>query len=295
MNNIRAKFNVFLLNIAGFLDRQSRTFFLISGILLVMLLGIIDHLTGYEYGFSLFYIIPIFFTTWFTGSSGIAMFMSLLSSIAWIVADITAGHLYSHAVIPLWNTLLGFGFFYIFTILLLRLKHEYRREKELARIDPLTQTLNLRGFLEIAGREIERQKRYNGYLTFALLDIDNFKKLNDELGHVGGNNILEAISSIIKNNVRATDVVVRLGGDEFGILFPETDGVDAEKILKRIQKNFLNLVNKNNLTVTSSTGVAVFKTPPQSVEAMIKVADELMYEIKNKTKNNVLVRVIEQI
>lgn len=160
MNNIRAKFNVFLLNIAGFLDRQSRTFFLISGILLVLLLGIIDHLTGYEYGFSLFYIIPIFFTVWFTGSFGIAMFMSLLSSITWIVADITSGHLYSHAVIPLWNTLLGFGFFYIFTILLLRLKHEYRREKELARIDPLTQTLNLRGFLEIAGREIERQKRY---------------------------------------------------------------------------------------------------------------------------------------
>lgn len=291
----RNKIHVLLLRIVNFLDRQSKGVFLISGIIVIMLLGIVDYLTGYEYRFSLFYIIPVSFTTWFTGSYRIGAFMALFSSIIWLAADIASGHTYSHPVIPVWNTLVVFLFFYIIMILLLGLKRAYTKERELSRIDPLTRLLNLRGFLEVAEREIERQKRYGGYLTFALIDLDNFKMVNDRLGHAEGNNMLEVISSIIKNNTRSTDVIVRLGGDEFGILFPQTDGVYAEKILKRIQKNLSKLENKNNLKITLSIGVAVFKIPPPSVEAMIKIADELMYGVKNKTKNDVLVRVIEQI
>ena len=92
-----------------------------------------------------------------------------------------------------------------------------------SRSDPLTGVANSRVFLELLKREIARARRYKRPLTLAYLDLDNFKSVNDILGHAMGDKVLQTVVSTVNANIRVTDVVGRLGGDEFVLLLPETD------------------------------------------------------------------------
>ncbi|MCX7935486.1 MAG: GGDEF domain-containing protein, partial [Planctomycetota bacterium] len=106
--------------------------------LLIAVLGIIDHLTGYEIAFSIFYLVPVAVTAWIDGrAAGIAI--SLVSSAVWLLTDLTAGHEYSQPWIPFWNMGVRMGFFAIVAIILARLRAALERERDLARIDGLTQ------------------------------------------------------------------------------------------------------------------------------------------------------------
>lgn len=104
--------------------------------------------------------------------------------------------------------------------LLSELKKAYEREKILAHTDGLTKVYNRRYFLDILSLEAKRSIRYNHYLTLAYFDVDNFKPINDNLGHTQGDKLLCLIATTVKKNIRQTDIVARLGGDEFALLLP---------------------------------------------------------------------------
>jgi diguanylate cyclase (GGDEF)-like protein len=272
--------------IIEYLQQQSKTHLLILGLLFVFLVGILDHLTGPQLFFSIFYLFPIFWVTWFT-ERRIGMIVSLASAVTWLIADFTSGASYSHPAIPYWNASVRLGTFLILTSILSSLKDSLERDRELAKTDALTGVANGRYFMELADREINRASRYRHPFTVAFIDLDNFKAVNDRYGHSAGDTLLYLVADTIQKNVRATDIVARLGGDEFVILLPETGPAPAQAITQKIQRINSDAIRKNDWPVTFSMGVATFIRPPSSVDEMLKISDDLMYAAKKNGKNTI--------
>jgi diguanylate cyclase (GGDEF)-like protein len=160
------------------------------------------------------------------------------------------------------------------------------REKKLASIDHLTKALNSRVFKEILGQEIKRSVRYQHPLTLAYMDIDNFKSVNDQLGHETGDKVLSTICKEIRNSIRQNDVLGRLGGDEFAILLVETNSTEARNVITELQKTLLKTTQANNWPISLSFGVLSCSHNYCEADKMISLADELMYSVKKSTKND---------
>lgn len=270
------------------IDRRTPVQLITVCLFLVILIGTLDFITGYELAFSIFYLVPISIASWHIGRPyGLAI--SIISAIVWGSVDTLSGQKYSHWGIPFWNTTVRLSFFFITTQLLSTLKIQFKIEKKLARTDNLTGTLNGYAFEETAVRLLGTATRYNHPSVLGYIDVDNFKKVNDTLGHTEGDRVLTSIGVIILNSVRGTDCVGRMGGDEFAILLPETSRLDATFVFERIQRQILNKANESGWPISVSMGIAVFPKTPPTIEEAIKLADNLMYRVKNKGKNGILV------
>jgi diguanylate cyclase (GGDEF)-like protein len=173
-----------------------------------------------------------------------------------------------------------------------RLKSLLAKEQELARIDPLTAVPNRRAFYEALDQERMRSRRYRRPFTVAYVDLDNFKKVNDSLGHAVGDELLVQVAAGLKNNLRASDYVGRLGGDEFAVLLPETDATAAQLVLRKLRLRLLEEMKAHEWQVTFSIGAATFLDPPDSLDVIIRMADETMYAIKAHGKDNVSVSLV---
>jgi diguanylate cyclase (GGDEF)-like protein len=265
-----------------YIDKIPKTLIPKIGVLMVIFLGGIDYLTGYEISFSIFYFIPIIFVSWF-GKRNHALFISFLSTATWLWADLTSGHRYSHFAIPVWNSTMRLGIFLIGVFSLSAIKTLLEREQTFARIDLLTGAANTRAFNEMAKIEINKSVRFSRPFTIAYIDIDNFKQVNDTLGHSQGDNLLQSVAATIKNNTRTIDMVARFGGDEFAIFLPETNQENAKITITKVQKHLLDFVKNNNWPVTFSIGaVTCYKSC--NLDELIKEADNLMYTVKKAGK-----------
>jgi diguanylate cyclase (GGDEF)-like protein len=261
-------------------------FWTVVGIGSIGLLGIIDTLTGNEITFSLFYIAPIVVVTW-TVHQEAGLLMSLLSALTLLGAEIASGQTYSSPTIYVWNTLIRAVFYVIVTYLVAEL-HKARREEQLAaRTDFVSGAANARFFHELLQMEINRIHRYPHPVTVVYIDIDNFKLVNDLFGHKIGDEVLRSIATELKAQLRRTDIVARVGGDEFALLLPSTHQPEAKVVISKVQTNLVETMKQRNWPVTFSMGAVTCVSPPHSPEQLLNMADELMYQVKNSTKNDV--------
>lgn len=267
-------------------EGRSLFFWAITSIVLVGLLGVADYLSGNEFSFSLFYLIPIYLTAWFTNPA-LSVSVAVISAVTWLIADMSVGEDYSHPIIYLWNTLIRFGFFIIVAYLISELHKTQKAIQILARTDHITGAINSRYFHELLEIELSRSNRYKRPFTLVYLDLDNFKQVNDKFGHTEGDQLITFIAHELKAHLRSTDVVARLGGDEFAILFPEAGQKDAEAIISKIYSHLMEQLRQKYPFVTFSAGAVTYAATPNSIAETIKIADELMYSVKNSTKNGV--------
>ena len=163
------------------------------------------------------------------------------------------------------------------------------REQELSRSDPLTQVANRRAFFEAVEVESRRARRYHRPLSVAYVDVDNFKNFNDSLGHAAGDTLLVTVAYIMQRSVRAGSCVARFGGDEFALMIPDVAATEVELTLHRIRRLLLEEMQTRGWPVTFSIGAAVFSEPRESGEEMVHLADQEMYAVKNRSKNDVSV------
>ena len=156
--------------------------------------------------------------------------------------------------------------------------------KKLSITDGLTGLFNHRYTMDALSRLIEENNRYKQPLSISMLDIDNFKKANDEYGHLFGDEVLVKISNSIEGCIRKTDMVGRYGGEEFLVLFAHINLKGAVESVERIIKSVENLKwEKKNFKITISAGVCEKKD--EDITTLIKKADDLLYAAKKKGKN----------
>lgn len=170
------------------------------------------------------------------------------------------------------------------------LERELEVTSHLIRHDQLTGVLNRRGLEEICDKEIARAVRHTSPLCLALLDIDNFKKLNDSLGHDAGDEALVHLASVVRETLRPQDTAARLGGEEFVLIFPDTDLEQATAAMTRVQRELTRrffMHDNQKILITFSAGVTQMQDG-DTRDTMIKRADEAMYEAKKTGKNRVI-------
>lgn len=152
-------------------------------------------------------------------------------------------------------------------------------------LDGLTGLYNHRYLYEKLEEERYRSERYNGELSVVILDIDHFKKINDKHGHVVGDEIIKAISKLIKKNIRASDMAGRYGGEEFLVILPETGLENAYTVAEKIRLEVENTTFVHDIRVTLSGGVSRYQG--ESGSQLVKSADDKMYLAKNSGRNRV--------
>jgi len=250
----------------------------------LFIVGVIDSLTGFELSVSFFYLIPITMIAWVFGrNTGLAF--SVLSAIVWLASDLLSGHEYSNSAIGVWNTMIRFGFYSVVAILLAELKHLLEEERILANTDPLTGALNRRSFNQIAEKKMIVSEVNRRPYTMVYIDLDNFKAVNDILGHATGDLVLKTVVDMVQKEIRSTDFLARLGGDEFAILLTDIDQEHAESIVQRLQSALLEKMETNDWGITFSIGVLTVLSMPESADKLVSLTDALMYEVKVKGKN----------
>jgi len=161
----------------------------------------------------------------------------------------------------------------------------------LANIDPLTKSLTRRQFFNIAESEFLRFSRYHRPLSMLVLDADYFKTINDTYGHYAGDLVLRSLSLVILEQKRAQDTFGRLGGEEFGLLLPETGLEQAKNVAERVQKTWAETscnVDGKPIRSTVSIGVSEAKGDDKSFEDVLRRADRLMYKAKETGRNRVV-------
>jgi len=168
-----------------------------------------------------------------------------------------------------------------------QLEDEMKRLSDEVSTDQLTQIANRRGLMQAFEVERARLERSGGELSIGLLDIDNFKKLNDELGHSAGDEALKSLAAVVSKTLRPTDRVARYGGEEFVVLLPETPAAEGEQVLTRLQRSLtggLFMHKDKQIFVTFSAGVTGYRMA-ERIEDSLERADQALYEAKRTGKN----------
>lgn len=171
-----------------------------------------------------------------------------------------------------------------------RLQGELAEASDMVRQDALTGALNRKGMDEALEKEVARSRRQGSRLCVALLDIDNFKKLNDSMGHEAGDKALVHLSSVVRETIRPQDTLARYGGEEFVVLLPDTHLEEGVTAMVRVQRELTRkffLHNNDKVLITFSCGVAEL-TDQEAPKESLQRADQAMYLAKRSGKNRVL-------
>ncbi|NET01957.1 MAG: diguanylate cyclase [Sphaerospermopsis sp. SIO1G1] len=163
--------------------------------------------------------------------------------------------------------------------------------ERLANTDALTGIWNRRYLFMIATQEMNRSQRYNFAFSILLIDIDNFKKVNDTYGHSIGDEVIIFMTKIVQENLRLPDCFGRFGGEEFVILLPETDEdeayIVAERIRTNIQNQYLQIADYK-ISITISIGISSYCLGDKNIDIILKRADHSLYQAKNQGRNRVI-------
>ena len=265
---------------------NERIWIQIASAVLMGVIFLLNHLAGDDFMAGIYFFIPIALMSW-TGGLMWGIAFSMLATLMLISADFHVGVPLSSYLRLYLNT---FGFLVVFltvTYLSARLSESQRMLQRISREDFLTGAMNRAGFYDILNMEIRRQARFGHPYTLAIISCDNFKKINDTLGHTEGDSVLVAIARTLEINTRSTDYYARLGGDEFVMLFPLIMRNEALTILKKLDHKLRESMQEHRWEVTFSIGAISFDKSPASVGHALDLVDELLSEIKQAGKNDI--------
>lgn len=197
--------------------------------------------------------------------------------------------------VEMWVVALSIGLLVIllFARLMSRLRDRETRLAELARTDALTGVANRRHFLDVFAREYARAERYGTALACVLVDLDRFKQVNDDYGHLAGDHVLVAATRLLRQHLRQSDLLARYGGEEFVLILPETDTAGAHVVAERCRRSLaetpIDLGNGKSVTITGSAGIASMPHPRvRRVDDLLRLADDALAQAKNAGRNRIV-------
>ena len=157
-------------------------------------------------------------------------------------------------------------------------------------VDGLTQVHNRRFFIEFLEKEISRCRRHTRCLSMLLIDIDHFKRVNDEIGHTAGDEVLRRVASCLAGHARREECLARYGGEEFAMLLPESNAESARQLATRLCRSVEALnpeVEGQTISITVSIGLAEWDPSMRTVEDLVRAADTRLYEAKDAGRNRI--------
>lgn len=165
--------------------------------------------------------------------------------------------------------------------------------QQMAYTDVLTGLNNRRRLMDQLEEEIQRSRRYDNPLSFAILDLDHFKQVNDQYGHPAGDRVLETLARLINQHTRDTDIPGRYGGEEFALILPETNRDSAEELGNRILEQLRNEsfeADERTFSITASMGLTQFRPDEDDRESLIQRADSALYDAKSAGRDQLVSR-----
>lgn len=261
------------------------------GVVGILAVGVIDYVSGVELRVVPLYYVPLSLVAWELGRRTVVA-AAALCAICWTGANYLAGQTFSSPGVWVFNVVTQALSFAAIGLLIAALRSSLVHERALSRTDTLTSLLNARTFYEEAARVLALSRRTRHSVALAYVDLDNFKTVNDTLGHGAGDDMLRAVGAIILGCTRKSDVAARLGGDEFVLLMPETDPDHARLACERLRTLVAEKFSHDPYPVTASVGGVAFLSVPDNVDAMVHVADTRMYAAKAAGRNRVDLEVV---
>ncbi|MES3007336.1 MAG: GGDEF domain-containing protein [Pseudomonadota bacterium] len=258
----------------------------------LMAVAFVDYITGIEIRIYPLYFLPLMLAAWRL-SRPITIAYATMAGAIWAVVMYLSGREYSTGVIWLINFLTQATAFVLVSMLVSKLHAVIEHERILSRTDLLTGLPNRRHFFEQSGQIVMECRRNMRPLTLGYIDLDNFKRANDTLGHEHGDELLQTVANTFRHCLRVGDVCARMGGDEFVVLLPETDVEHAQPIFERIREELAGDAEFSRSGVTASIGAITYISAPQLVDDMIAGADEMMYRVKGGSKNRVHIEIAQ--
>jgi diguanylate cyclase (GGDEF)-like protein len=233
-----------------------------------------------------FLLIPVVWVGWFAQKRSygyVLAFAAAAASAVVAVIGVTQASLGAACT----SALARFALYLFVLALLGMMRRERAGHQRDATTDQQTGAANARALRTLAAAEVARSQRSAHSLSLAYLDLDDFKAINDTLGHAEGDHVLFEVGHMMRTSVRATDSVARVGGDEFAILMPETGAKEARTVVERVRRELDRLTARDGRHVLFSIGLVTFDRPPASVDELTSAADELMYRAKHGGKDRV--------
>ena len=259
-------------------------------VLFTLIMGLIDIATGYEYSFSVFYLIPVSVAVWYDNTK-VTVLSILGATCMWLYADFSSGHQYTQTLAPYWNAFVRLAFFSVVAILLFKVRGSLIAMTKMAMRDSLTALSNSRAF-QMQYDDIRRNSHKSSHgFAVGVIDLDGFKKINDSLGHSKGDDVLVAFAEILKKATRSTDIVARMGGDEFIVILKRTDAKGAEEYSARLRRAFNESGLKEQSGVDFSMGIILFDHLPEDLDDATHAADMLMYKAKALGKSQTTIQI----
>lgn len=262
---------------------------ILAGFLGTGLVAVLDAAVGFEISLMIVHIIPVLVVTWFAGARWGYFFAALMAVIsALTIAD--ASPLLGNLAYRYLDLVSDFGATLVMVYVQGKLRESYDVVRRQSKTDALTGCLNKAGFREQLQAEIDRHRRYDHLFSLAYFDCDNFKQVNDTLGHHAGDLLLAEIGRVLRAELRNVDVVGRLGGDEFAVLLRETAADAAQQAAGSMKRGLDTAMRQHDWPVGFSIGIVCFKESPQDADKALAAADAVMYEVKQQGKNGILLR-----
>ncbi|WP_019612789.1 GGDEF domain-containing protein [Psychromonas ossibalaenae] len=259
---------------------------------MILVLAIVQFGVGVSINIAPIYIFPLLFNSWYGNKKGgifLAVFSAILLSIVEVVLSKNSLSI-SELIFFTTPYLIAYP---LLVVLVTNFRTVHQVEITAADTDNLTGVHSVRSFYCELANEILRSKRYSHVFSLAYIDIDNFKKINDSLGHSEGDKLLIEVADCLRESLRATDVVARLGGDEYVCLLPETRQEEAKAAFVKVSDLLKEKMKKYQWAVSFSVGVVSFENVPDDIKEAIKIADKLMYSVKNNKKGNIAYQVYQ--
>lgn len=252
----------------------------------LVLVGYIDYITGTEIRVFPLYFLPLLPVAISFGTTG-ALTVSVAASVTWVAAQFLSGRHYSQDYVWVVNFLSQGTAFAFVSLLVARLHEKFRKEHTDSLTDRLTGLANSRAFYIQTEAVMNLCRRDHRPVSLAYLDLDNFKHINDSLGHAQGDTVLRGVAEVLVSTLRASDILARIGGDEFVVLLPDTSAASARDVLEKVRRRLEQAPPLRAYSVTASIGVVSYDQAPADIDAMLKAADALMYSAKRAGKNNI--------
>lgn len=255
------------------------------------LLGYLHWLSGPSYEFHLFFSVPVTLAAWWLGFlPGVSL--SIVIVAFWFGIDMHLGNTSEPAVALALNSTMRLILYCFEVWVLSHFRRVLNRESSMAREDTLTKLPSRREFIDRGQNALALAQRQELAIAAVFIDLDRFKEVNDTKGHAEGDKLLACVAGVLRQHVRVSDVVGRLGGDEFSMILSAMNYATAQHYVNSLRLSLLNAMSEQGWPVTFSIGVACYQRAPKELDSLLSDADALMYEVKRGGRDRVFLREI---